>query len=204
MKKRIGITGGVGSGKSVVMDYLQACYGAKIILADLVAHDLMQPGAISYQQIIDHFGKDILKEDGEIDRQKLGAIVFADEEELKILNEITHPNVKEEIRARIHMAIEDENVPFVCLEAALLLEENYREMLDEIWYIYVDRQTRIERLAKGRGYTEEKSLSIMEKQLSDDYFMEQCEHTIDNSHSVEETQRQIDTLLRSDFMKVED
>lgn len=196
MKKRIGITGGVGSGKSVVMNYLEEAYNAKIILADLVAHDLMAPGAKSYRQIIDCFGSEILNEAKEIDRQKLGQIVFVDHAKLQQLNAITHPNVKEEILLRMDQAETDEKVDIIFLEAALLLEAGYREFLDEIWFIYVDRQVRIQRLMDGRGYTEEKSISIMEKQKSDEEFRQSCERIVDNSASVEETRKRIDQIMR--------
>ena len=82
----IGITGGVGSGKSVVMDILSEEFDAAVILADQVGHDLMQPGAVSYRQIISHFGREILGEDGQINRQALAAVVFSDEAKLKELN----------------------------------------------------------------------------------------------------------------------
>ena len=95
--KVVGVTGGVGSGKSVVMRMLEEEFGARIILADLVAHDLMEPGAVSYKQIVDHFGTEILASDGTIDRPSLSQLVFSDPDKLSILNQITHPNVKKEI-----------------------------------------------------------------------------------------------------------
>ena len=95
--KVIGVTGGVGSGKSVVLSILEKDYHAETILADLVAHDLMQPGGKSYEDIVEAFGDGILNDDGTIDRVKLGNIVFHDAEKLQKLNAITHPNVKEEI-----------------------------------------------------------------------------------------------------------
>ena len=95
--KVIGITGGVGSGKSVVMHMLEEEFGARIILADLVAHDLMEPGAVSYEQIVKNFGSEILALDGTIDRTKLSRLVFLDPKKLSVLNQITHPNVKKEI-----------------------------------------------------------------------------------------------------------
>ena len=99
MKKQvIGITGGIGCGKSVVMDILEKEYGAAVILADTVGHDLMKPGEVNYNRIIDYFGTDILSNDGAIDRKKLGAIVFGNQENLEALNQITHPNIIGEIK----------------------------------------------------------------------------------------------------------
>ena len=95
--KIIGITGGIGSGKTAVLDIMQRDYGAFIMEADALAHRLMEPGQISYNDIVEHFGRDILDEDSRIDRAKLSAVVFSDQKQLDILNSITHPNVKKAI-----------------------------------------------------------------------------------------------------------
>ena len=98
--KIIGITGGIGSGKTAVLDIMQRDYGAFIMEADALAHRLMEPGQISYNDIVEHFGRDILDEDSRIDRAKLSAVVFSDQKQLDILNSITHPNVKNPWRSR--------------------------------------------------------------------------------------------------------
>lgn len=95
--KIIGITGGIGSGKTAVLDIMQRDYGAFIMEADALAHRLMEPGQILYNDIVEHFGRDILDEDSRIDRAKLSAVVFSDQKQLDILNSITHPNVKKAI-----------------------------------------------------------------------------------------------------------
>lgn len=193
--KVIGVTGGVGSGKSVVLSILEEEYGAKTILADLVAHDLMQPGGKSYEEIIAAFGTEILNLDQTIDRQKLGSIVFGDEAKLAQLNAITHPNVKEEIKNRIAAIKEAGNASMILLEAALLIEAGYEDVYDELWYIFVKKETRYERLRIGRGYTREKTDSIMANQLSEEVFREHADVVIDNSGSVEETKAQIREIL---------
>jgi dephospho-CoA kinase len=193
--KVIGVTGGVGSGKSVVLSILEEEYGAKTILADLVAHDLMQPGGKSYEEIIAAFGTEILNLDQTIDRQKLGSIVFGDEVKLAQLNAITHPNVKEEIKNRIAAIKEAGNASMILLEAALLIEAGYEDVYDELWYIFVKKETRYERLRIGRGYTREKTDSIMANQLSEEVFREHADVVIDNSGSVEATKAQIRGIL---------
>jgi dephospho-CoA kinase len=193
--KVIGVTGGVGSGKSVVLSILEEEYGAKTILADLVAHDLMQPGGKSYEEIIAAFGMEILNLNQTIDRQKLGSIVFGDEAKLAQLNAITHPNVKEEIKNRIAAIKEAGNASMILLEAALLIEAGYEDVYDELWYIFVKKETRYERLRIGRGYTREKTDSIMANQLSEEVFREHADVVIDNSGSVEETKTQIRGIL---------
>jgi dephospho-CoA kinase len=189
--KVIGVTGGVGSGKSVVLSILEREYGAKTILADLVAHELMQPGGKSYEEILAEFGSEILSEDQTIDRKKLGNIVFRDERKLARLNAITHPNVKEEIKARIVKIKEEGMASMILLEAALLIEAGYEDIYDELWYIFVNRETRYERLYKGRGYTREKTDSIMANQLSEEEFRLHADVIIDNSGSIEQTKKEI-------------
>ena len=189
--KVIGVTGGVGSGKSVVLSILEKDYHAETILADLVAHDLMQPGGKSYEDIVEAFGDGILNDDGTIDRVKLGNIVFHDAEKLQKLNAITHPNVKEEIKNRIQKIREQGTASMILLEAALLIESGYEDVYDERWYIYVDRETRYRRLQEGRGYPREKTDSIMQKQLTEEQFRKYADVVIDNSYSIEETKQQI-------------
>lgn len=191
----IGITGGVGSGKSVVMDLLEKEFGAAVILADLVAHDLMEPGAISYRQIVNEFGTEILNKDGQIDRPSLSRIVFGQPEKLQILNAITHPNVKQEIMSRIAQFREEGKVPFIAVEAALLIEEGYDDLLDALWYVYVDEEIRIQRLKEGRGYSEEKSRSIMQQQLKEETFRNRCSCVIDNNGDVESVRKQLKAIL---------
>lgn len=191
----IGITGGVGSGKSIIMDILKAHYHAGIILADDVGHDLMEPGLSNYLAIVDEFGTGILDSEGYIDRTALASIVFSDEEKLRILNEITHPNIKSEIIKRVYSMIDSGKYRLVAVEAALLIEGNYGPLFDEMWYISVEKEIRIERLAIGRGYSREKSLSIIDSQLKDEVYDQECDRVIDNNGSVNDIVCQLDQIL---------
>ena len=139
--KIIGVTGGVGAGKSTVLSYLEEVYGAKVILADLVGHQVMEPGKEAYVKIRGVFGDTILGEDGRIDRKILGSIVFADQEKLSKLNGIVHPAVKQEILRMLQEA-KKADVPYTVVEAALFLEENYNAFCAETWYIYTNEETR--------------------------------------------------------------
>lgn len=196
MKKQvIGITGGIGCGKSVVMDILEKEYGAAVILADTVGHDLMKPGEINYNGIIEHFGKEILSRNGEIDRKKLGAIVFGNQDNLTALNQITHPNIIKEILDRINMYLSKPDIPFVCLESAILLDTELHKLCDTVWYVYAREEVRIERLIAGRGYTEEYCKSVMAKQKDEAVYREKSDAIIDNSGSVEETKAQLIQIL---------
>ena len=197
MKKQvIGITGGIGCGKSVVMDILAKEYGAAVILADSVGHDLMKPGAINYNGIVEKFGTEILLENGEIDRKKLGAIVFNNQDNLTALNQITHPNIIQETYNRIDNYMKDDNIPFVCLESAILFDTALYELCDSVWYIYANEPVRIERLMAGRGYTEEYCKTVMAKQKDETVYREKSDVIIDNSGCVEDTRKQIKHLIK--------
>lgn len=208
--KVLGITGGVGAGKSTVLEYLRERYQVRVILADEVGRVLQQPGQACYTQIVRAFGAGILQEDtaetegrtGEIDRQKLSAIVFSDIDQLSRLNAIVHPAVKAYIIEEIEKEKQQQIVPFVVIEAALLFEDHYDQICDEIWYIHTEKETRMQRLAQNRGYTEQKSCRIMENQMSEEQYREKCNLVIDNSSEfVENTYEQIDEgLIRHGFL----
>lgn len=184
--KKIGITGGVGSGKSEVLRFLREEYGAEILIADEIGHEQMEPGTLGYEKIRAEFGEDILEESGRIDRKKLGAVVFPDPDKLARLNAIIHPAVGRVIEARLRAA-EAEGISFAVVEAAILLESGLGEGLDEIWYVYAERETRIRRLMANRGYNREKCLSIMGNQMEEADFRKACDVVIDNSNTWEET-----------------
>ena len=193
--KIIGVTGGVGAGKSTVLDYLKETYHAHLILADLVGHEVMEPGLPAYDAIIETFGREILNEDQTIDRKKLGDIVFHKEEMRQKLNAIVHPAVKQEILRRIEQA-KLENVSYTVVEAALFLEENYDAFCDETWYIYTDEKIRRQRLKESRGYSDERIDQIFRSQKTHEEFQKRCLFMIDNNGSEEETFRQIDRRMK--------
>ncbi len=193
--KIIGITGGVGSGKSRVLSYIEDTYSCTICQADHVAWDLQKPGEKGYMQIVECFGEKVLDADGTLNRKALGAIVFSDQDELYKLNAIMHPVVKERIRERI---AEEENVgtELFVLEAALLIEEHYDEICDELWYIYTDEKIRRERLKSSRGYSDEKIDAMMKTQLSEEMFRKKCKVVIDNSCDFAYTCSQIQNAIK--------
>ena len=193
--KIIGVTGGVGAGKSTVLNYLEKRYGAKLILADLVGHEVMEPGHEAYEQVVKAFGQEIVSEDKTIDRKALGAIVFADEKKRMILNRIIHPAVRQEILRRLEAA-ELLHLSYAVVEAALFLEENYDAFCDETWYIYTDEKIRRQRLKESRGYSDERIDQIFRSQKTHEEFQKRCMFMIDNNGSEEETFRQIDRRMK--------
>lgn len=193
----IGITGGVGSGKSTVLNILKEEYGASVLEADRAAHSLMEPGGITYEPVIQAFGMEILGEDRRIDRRKLGEIVFSSEDKLALLNQITHPAVKAYILDRIENERKKQPEGIFVLEAALLIEEGYEAICHELWYIYADQETRVSRLMENRSYTREKCLAMISSQSDDKFYKTHCKYVIDNSKNIEKTKIQIDNLLKT-------
>ncbi|MCI8557926.1 MAG: dephospho-CoA kinase [Lachnospiraceae bacterium] len=192
----IGITGGVGAGKSRLLSFLEEAYKAQVFQADQAGHQVMEPGTDAYGQIVEYFGKGILAADGRIDRQALGAQVFSDEKKRKYLNGIIHPAVKALARKEIAKARSEGGIRLFIIEAALLIEDHYEEICDELWYVYADEAVRRERLRVSRSYTDEKTTAVFESQLADEEFRKHCQVVIDNSGTIEAACEQIRVLLQ--------
>lgn len=193
--KVYGITGGAGTGKSEVIKMLQENFGGCVIMSDEVARELMQKGNISYQLIVEYFGRDILRDDGEIDRKKLADYVFNNKEALEKLNSMTHPYVKDEIRKLIAEAEASGECRFVALESAILLECGYEDICDEFWYVYTKPEIRRQRMKETRNYSDEKVDSVMRNQQPDEVFFEQCSFVIKNNTTLSDVYAQLKEKL---------
>ena len=193
--KVIGITGGVGAGKSEILKYLKEKHGAIVIEADKVGHLLMEPGGACYYTIVEKFGSSVLNGDQTINRSKLAKIVFASEALLGELNKIIHPRVKSYIVSEIAKERAYHRTKYFVVEAALLLEDHYDVICDELWYIHTDEKVRAARLKESRGYDDEKIASICANQKSPEEFRSGCHIVIDNSGDLADTQKQIDEKL---------
>lgn len=189
-KKIIGITGGVGAGKSSVLDILKNKFGARVILADLVAHDLMEPGMEGLKRVTDALGDSFIRADGTVDRKALAEIIFHDEKALKTMNGIIHPMVWEAVKTEAFACGES----FVIVEAAVF-DTAPEGLFDEIWYVYTTEENRIERLMASRGYTRETCESIIKRQDSEDAYRSRCGRVIDNNGSAEETEKQLKEIF---------
>ena len=194
--KVIGITGGVGTGKSKVLEYINANYNAYTCQLDEVARNLQKKGTICYQQIIETFGTEILSEDEELNREKLAEIIFVDPAKRELLNDVVHPHVRHRVANDLDIKKYLGYSLFV-IEAALLIETEYSMFCDEMWYIYASEATRVARLRESRGYSQEKIKEIMASQLSDNEFREGTDYVIDNSGSFSDTAMQIDKRISS-------
>ncbi len=190
----LGITGGVGCGKSTVLDYLASEYGAFLIECDEVARDLQQPGGACYQPMIDLFGSSVVyREDGALDRREIAARIFKDPVLRQKLNGIVHPAVKRRVKELISS---HSDYSLIVIEAALLLDDHYGEICDEIWYIHTDDEVRRDRLKMSRGYSDQKIDEMFASQRSEESFRLGCALTIDNSsENIQNTFRQLDEAL---------
>lgn len=194
--KLIGITGGVGAGKSRILSYIESRCNCRILLADQAAHEVKEPGQPCYTQLVELLGTGILQEDGFINKGKMATIIFSDEGLLKQVNAIIHPAVKEYILAEIERERAAGQRDAFFLEAALLIEDGYEQILDELWYIHADRDVRSERLRTSRGYSDEKIEKILLSQLPEKEFRQHCKVVIDNSRSLSDTYMQVEERLK--------
>lgn len=205
----IGITGGVGAGKSEILSYMRDKENTRVMLADEIAHDVMEPGEAAYLKICEAFaGEDIFTDMTDtsltncdssqylpFDRQKLAQVIFSDDAKREQLNAIVHPAVKNYVKNQFQLEKERGTIRVLVLEAALLLDDHYDLLCDECWYIYTSEENRRARLKASRGYSDEKIDSIFSCQLSEEAFRAACQEVIDNNGSREETFRQIDVAL---------
>ena len=191
----IGITGGVGAGKSTVLDFLAEKYRAYVMKADEIGHLVMKPGQECYEPVIALFGKQIIKDDKTIDRRQVSDVVFSHPDMLERLNEIIHPAVKRYIRRQLELK-RQQGQKICVVEAALLLEDHYQEFCDTIWYIHTDQEVRIRRLMENRGYTREKSISIIASQAPEEFFRANADYVVVNNTDLKETWQQIEEGIR--------
>lgn len=193
--KVIGITGGVGAGKSEVLAFLAAHYNCRVIMADRAAHQLEEPGERCFEPLTALLGKDILTAEGKIDRQKMAARIFSDTAILEQVNGIVHPAVKEYLLEQITQERAAGKFDYLFIEAALLIEEGYAEIVDEMWYIHADVSVRRQRLKQTRGYSDEKIDNILAKQLPEEAFYKHCKVVIENSGALMCVYQQIEKEL---------
>jgi len=170
----------------------------QFMLADEIAHDVMEPGRDCYRKLQELFAKDqVFEADGQIDRKRMAQVLFSDEEKRLALNNIVHPAVKQYVIDEMNRERAAQKNKVLILEAALLIEEHYDEICDELWYIYTSEKNRRERLKLNRGYSDEKIDNIFASQLSESTYREVCREEIDNNHLPEDAFSQIDALMKA-------
>ncbi len=194
--RTIGITGGVGAGKSAILEYVEKNYNALVIVADKCAHELEKPGAECYDAIVRLLGREVLSADGMIDKGRMAAMIFGSEELRTGVNEIIHPAVKRHVTSVIEQEKKLGIHDYVIVEAALLIQDGYERILDELWYVRASEDVRRKRLKSTRSYSDEKIDSILESQMTDEEFARHCSVIIDNDGDLQEAYRQINSKLK--------
>jgi len=212
----LGITGGAGSGKSTIVEYLEQMVPTVFLHCDVIAHKLMEPGGASYEVLVKEFGTGILVEDRpeqsaglpRISRPKLSAVAMATEESRRRLNELTHPLVQQEVEGQLHRLAEEEFRGVVIIEAALLIEAGYKNICDFLWYVHAPLADRIRRMKEKRGYSDEKIANILAGQLTEEEFFTHADVVIENPDvegykSNQKLEEQIRTRLKECLEKSE-
>jgi dephospho-CoA kinase len=196
----IGLTGGIGSGKSTVTKFL-AELGAPIIDADKVGHAIYEPDGPAYADMIAAFGEGILAPDRTIDRKKLGPIVFADPAALKRLNSIVHPKMFARMREMVQaMRAGGERKPIV-IEAAILIEANWQPLFDEIWLVEASEECVIERVERDRGMRREQTEARIKAQLSNEERRKHATTVIKNDGTTESLRAKVTELWENAILR---
>lgn len=190
--KVIGLTGGIASGKSTVSNMLKEL-GAVVIDVDLVGRDVVSKGGSAYNKIIENFGKDILLEDGNINRKKLGNIVFSDHDKLKLLNQITHPEIIKKVNEMI-ASQEKAQEEVVVVDAAILIEMGLHKHVQCVWLVVVDKETQLERLMERDRLSYCDALNRMNAQITNEQRMEYADVVIDNTQPVDVVREKVREL----------
>ena len=195
--KFIGITGGIGAGKSTVLSLLKENFNCKVVLADEVAAELMKKGHTCFEEVVAlPWPESIVAEDGEINRPKMAKFMFESEELRHKVNHIVHPAVEKEVLNQVEEERTKHKIEYFFFEAALLIECGYGKLVDEMWYIYASEDIRAKRLMSDRGYSMERIKNTIASQRSDASFREHADRIIDNSGDKAKTLSQLRQILK--------
>ena len=185
----IGLTGNIACGKSLVLTTLRDL-GAETFDADTVAHEVMRHGTDAWHQIVTRFGDGVIGADGEIDRRKLGAIVFADAAALNALDQIVHPATVASIRERIRQS----SSAVAIIDAIKLFESGLSQDCDEVWVVDCTREQQIERLTRRNNLTREEAIKRIDAQPPQAEKRARADLLIDNSQSAEQTLKTVHAM----------
>lgn len=190
----VGLTGGIASGKSTVANmFIEK--GFTVIDADKEARYVVEKGKDAYVEIVKTFGEDILLPDGNIDRAKLGAIIFHDREKREKLNQIVHPAVRKEMFEKREKSIKN-GEKLVVLDIPLLFESNLQSMVDKVLLVYVDEETQIKRLMERNQYSKEEAIARIQAQMPLKKKIDLSDEIINNNGTLEETEKQLNDILK--------
>lgn len=186
----IGLTGGIGSGKSTVAQMLER-KGAVVLGADTVGHEVYLPGRPAWQEVVEAFGREVLTDNETIDRRKLGAIVFSDPEQLERLNAITHVRMREMMREKLEEE-KSRGTQAVVLEAALLFDAGWDDLADEVWVTAAPPEVGAKRTAERSGSSVDEALARIRAQMSNEERAARSQVVIDTHCPLEQTRKQVD------------
>ena len=189
---KIGLTGGIASGKSTVLTYFKD-KGIPYIDADIVAREVVEPGTEGLKAIVDTFGSNVLQDDGTLNREALGAIVFHNEKKRQLLNNCLKTHIRNRIM-ELTSQYEHGNTPILIYDIPLLIEGEWYTMMDEVWLVYVNETTQIERLMSRNGYTREDALARINSQMRLDDKRAYADVIIDNNGTPHELTVQLNTI----------
>ena len=196
--KVIGITGGVGAGKSTVVGILQKHYTTEYLHCDAIAHELMEQGGSAHEELLALFGEDLVNADGTLNRSKLYERAFLGDR-VEELNACVHPRVRTYVEDRIASLRAMEFDGLVLIEAALLIEAGYKEICDELWYVHAPVEMRRARLKANRGYSDERVDSIMAEQATEALFFSASDFVLYNDASQEDCEAHIVEQVEAHF-----
>lgn len=193
MTKIIGITGGIASGKSTVVAEIRK-QGYQVIDADQVVHELQEKGGKLYQTLVEWLGNDILQGDGELDRQKLGKAIFGNKEMMEKSSRLQNEIIRQELANRRNQLAQTEEVFF--MDIPLLIELDYMDWFDEVWLVYVDEKTQLDRLVMRNHYTRSEAQKRIASQMSTEAKKAYADKILDNRGNLQELKEQIGRLLK--------
>lgn len=190
--RKIGITGGIATGKSTVTNYLRQ-KGYTVVDADEAARAVVAPMSLGIDKVIDAFGQQIVKGDGQLDRELLGKLIFKDEAKRDQLNQLLHPLIMDWMDQQIAQA----EAEIVFVDVPLLYEVGYDKKVDQVWLVYVNRMIQLQRLMERNHLTEEEANQRIDSQWSLEDKKEKADVIIDNEGNLDALYRQIDQLLEA-------
>ncbi|MBN1652446.1 MAG: dephospho-CoA kinase [Deltaproteobacteria bacterium] len=191
----IGITGGIATGKTTVAEMLSRL-GSPLIDFDLLARVVQQPGKPAFRDIVSFFGTNVLRPEGDLDRKKLSQIVFQDEHKRRRLEHFTHPRILKEYRKQITRLTSEKPAAIIQIVVPLLIEADLQHMFDKLILVYVAQEEQLRRLMKRDGISKPRAQRILAAQLSIEDKRRYADYVIDNSLSLEHTQKQVERLWR--------
>lgn len=193
MRKVIGITGGIASGKSTVVAAIRQA-GYRVIDADQVVHDLQAKGGKLYQALLAHFGEEILDDDGNLNRPKLSQLIFSSPENLKVSSDLQNQIIREELASRRDELVQTDEIFF--MDIPLLIELGYQDWFDSIWLVYVEKERQIQRLMARNQYSRKEAEQRIGAQMPLEKKIPFADVLLDNNGSVADLEEKVQTLLK--------